>query len=575
MKNMRFVLAVALILMLTAGAGAVELLDPEIVDVAGYYGESIGRYGGTLTVYGGASGPKSYNPHLAAETSTTDLTDQLFEGLVRLDRNTGDVVGQLAREYEISEDGTEIIFHLRRGVQWHDGTEFTAKDVIFTFDVIYDPESQSNARTGLHIDGEPMQYEALDDYTVKFTLPRVHSPIMYSIGANIIPEHVLGDAFREGRFNESYTLASDLSEVVGTGAWKLSTYRVDQELVVVRNDNYYQFDTEGNQLPYLNRVIYKYYPNQDTAVLAFFAGEFDYMGIPATHFTEFEDRVDRLPFSIIESGPNPGTTFIVFNQNPAGLEPPALNWFQDKYFRQALAYAVDRETLLDMEMNGRGYFQHSPINMRNEFFLNPNVKEYNYDLQAAHEALEAAGYTLGADGLRYDQDGNHIEFELLTNTGVAIRQTTGELFQEDLGELGITVNFNMIDFNVIVDKLLNNFEWEGIIIGLTGTFDPNGGANTWMSHGNLHMWHPLQEEPVTEWEARIDELFVSAQRTMDWDERQMYYYEFQEIVAEQVPLIYTVNAQTNVAVRDHLRNGVPAPISGGMMDTWAWLWIDR
>jgi len=575
LKTFNLSLVVLLVLSLSAAVGAVELQDPEVVDVEEYYGDSIGQYGGTMTIYGGAEGPKSFNPHLAAETSTTDLTDILFEGLVRLDRTNGDVIPHLARDFEISDDGTELTFHLRRGVQWHDGEEFTADDVIFTLDVIYAPDSQSNARTGLHIDGEPMEYEKIDDYTVQMTLPRVHSPILYNMGFNIVPEHLLGEAFRDGRFNETWTLASDTADIIGTGAFKLDSYRVDQELVIVRNSSYWQEDNAGNQLPYLSRVIYKYYPNQDTAVLAFFSGEFDYMGIPATHFTEFEDREPNLPFAIVEAGPNPGTTFIVFNQNPEGIDPPALNWFQDKEFRQALAYAVDRQTILEIEMNNRGYIQHSPINMRNEFFLNPDVKEYHFDLDRAHEKLEAAGYTLGDDGRRYDPEGNHVEFELNTNTGVAIRQTTGELFQEDLGELGITVTFNLINFNVLVDKLMQNFDWEAIIIGLTGTFDPNGGANTWMSHGNLHMWHPLQEEPVTEWETRIDELFVNAQRTMDWDERQKYYYEFQEIVAEQVPLIYTVNAEVNVAVRDHLRNAIPSDISGGMPSAWNWIWIDR
>lgn len=576
MKKTTFALVLVLLLAFTGMASAVELQDPFVVDVSGYYGDSIGRYGGRLTVYGGAEGPKSFNPHLAAETSTTDVTDIVFEGLVTLDRITGEVIPQLAREYTISEDGTELTFYLRRGVQWHDGVEFTADDVIFSLDVIYAPDSQSNSRVGMHIDGQPVQYEKIDDYTVKITLPRVHSPIMYNMAFNIVPEHLLGEAFREGRYNETWTLASDPKSVVGTGAFMISSYRIDQETVLARNPNYYQFDDAGNRLPYLNQIVYKYYPNQETAVLAFFNGEFDYMSVPATHYTQFEDREPTSRWNIVEAGPNPGTSFIVFNQNPnAPMDDNVRSWFQDKRVRQAFAHAIDKETILELEMNGRGYLQDSPINMRNEFFLNPDIKTYEYDLDKAHQILEEAGYKLGADGVRRDPNGNPMEFELLTNSGVPIRQTIGELFQEDLADLGITVHFNMINFNVLVDKLMQNFEWDAIIIGLTGTFDPNGGANTWMSHGNLHMWHPLQESPATEWEARIDELFVAAQRTMDWEERRAHYYEFQEIVADQVPLLFTVNSQTNVAVRDHLRNAVPAPISGSMGSAWNWIWIDR
>ncbi|MCK9525445.1 MAG: ABC transporter substrate-binding protein, partial [Limnochordia bacterium] len=200
MKRRIFVWTLLVALLVGAGAAsAVELLDPRILYIEGDLGGSIGNYGGTMTVAGGASGPKTYNPHRAVETSSTDVTDRIFEGLVTLHRDTGLVMPKLAREYEISEDGTEIIFHLRRGVQWHDGVEFTADDVIFTFDIVYDVNVGSNSRGGLLIDGQPMEYEKIDDYTVKFTLPRPHAPIMFSIGTPIVPEHLLGDAFRAGR----------------------------------------------------------------------------------------------------------------------------------------------------------------------------------------------------------------------------------------------------------------------------------------------------------------------------------------------------------------------------------------
>ena len=576
MKRRIFVLTLLVALLVSVGvASAVELLDPRVLDIEGDLGRSVGRYGGTMTVAGGASGPKTYNPHRAAETSSTDVTDRIFEGLVTLHRDTGLVMPKLAREYEISEDGTEIIFHLRRGVQWHDGVEFTADDVIFTFDVVYDVNVGSNSRSGLLIDGQPMQYEKIDDYTVKFTLPRPHAPIMFSIGTNIVPEHLLGDAFREGRYHEMWGLETDASEIVGTGAWRLSSYRIDQELVLVRNDNYYEFDTEGNRLPYLNRVIFRYYASTDTSTLAFFNGEFDYIGIPANQYPEYLDREPLSRWTIIEAGPNPGTTFIVLNQNPTTLPEPKLSWFSDVNFRQALAHAVDKETILDMAMNGKGYIQHSPINMRNAFFLKDDLKTYAYDLDEAHRKLEAAGYPLGADGVRRDSQGNPIEFDLITNPGVPIRQISGELFQEDLAALGIQVNFQLIDFNVVVEKLTSTFDWDAILIGLTGTFDPNGGSNTWLSSGNLHMWNPLQESPYTEWEAQIDEIWRAAQRAMDPEVRREYYYQFQDIVAEQVPLFYTVASENMVAVRDHLMNATPDLVSGSVGTAWNFIWIDR
>ncbi|HHY15047.1 MAG TPA: ABC transporter substrate-binding protein [Firmicutes bacterium] len=515
------------------------------------------------------------NPHRAAETSSTDVTGRIFEGLVTLDRNTGEVLPQLAREYEISEDGTEVTFYLRRGVQWHDGTEFTADDVVFTFDVVYDPNVGSNSRAGLLIDGEPMEVVKIDKYTVKFILPRPHAPIMYSIGTPIVPVHLLGEAHKAGRYHEMWGIDTPVHEIVGTGAWKIGSYRIDQELILVKFDDYYEFDNVGNRLPYLNRVIFRYYPDSDAANLAFFHGEFDYKGIPADAYPEFVDREPGAPWSIVSAGPDPGTSFIVLNQNPNTVPEPKLSWFTDVKFRQALYHAVDKQTILDMAMNGQGYIQESPINMRNEFFVKDDLKTYPYDLDRAAEILEEAGYPLGADGIRRDKDGNAIEFDLITNPGVPIRQIVGELFQEDLGTLGIKVNFQMIDFNVVVERLTTTYEWDGIVIGLTGTFDPNGGSNVWLSSGNLHMWYPFQETPATEWEARIDEIWFAQQRAMDPNERQALFYEFQDVVAENAPLFYTVAAETNVAVRDHLRNATPDIIGGSIGSAWNFIWLDR
>ena len=574
----RRVLACTLLVALIISSGvasALELLDPRLLDTENEFGDSVGQYGGTLAYAAGTSGPKTFNPHQAEETSSTDVTDHIFEGLVVLHRDTGLVLPKLAREYEISADGTEILFHLRRGVSWHDGEEFTADDVIFTFDVVYDPDVGSNSRSGLLIDGKPMEYEKVDKYTVRFILPRPHAPIMLSIGTPIVPEHLLGDAYREGRYGEMWGLETDLSAIVGTGAWRISAYRTDQELVLVRNDNYYEFDYAGNQLPYLNRIIFRYYASADTYTLAFFNGEFDYYSIPANLYPEFVDGEALSNWTIREAGVDPGTSFLVFNQNPGFLPEPKLSWFTDINFRQALAHAVDKETILDAAMNGKGYIQHSPISRRNAFYFKDNLKTYAYDLDEAHRKLEAAGYVLGADGVRRDLRGNPIEFDLFTNPGVPVRQVMGELFQEDLAALGIKVNFELLGFDVITEKMTSTFEWDAIVLGLTGTFDPDGASNVWLSSGNLHMWHPLQKTPQTAWEAQIDEVWRAAQEAMDPNIRREYYDQFQDIVAEQLPLFYTVTSQNNVAVRNHLRNATPDLIGGSIGSAWNFIWVDR
>lgn len=134
---------------------------------------------------------------------------------------TTEVVPALAKSWEYSEDGLVWTFHLRRGVQWHDGQEFTADDVIFSFDLIYDDNVPNNFRDGLTIDGKPLKYEKVDNYTVRFTLPRVYAPLLRSLQVPIVPRHLLYGAWKAGEFNQMWGIDTDPRAIVGTAPFRI------------------------------------------------------------------------------------------------------------------------------------------------------------------------------------------------------------------------------------------------------------------------------------------------------------------------------------------------------------------
>src|SRR6056297_716735 len=150
----------------------VELKDPWVSE------RPQGEHGGTLvsTLLGD---PKTFNVITAQETSSTDIIeDYIFEGLVSRHGVTTEFIPVLAKDWEISKDGTLYTFYLRRGVQWSDGVEFTADDVIFTFDLIADENIPTSSRDVLKIDGEFPKYKKIDKYTVQFELPKTFAPFM-------------------------------------------------------------------------------------------------------------------------------------------------------------------------------------------------------------------------------------------------------------------------------------------------------------------------------------------------------------------------------------------------------------
>src|SRR6185503_9092600 len=181
------------------------------------------RYGGSIVLSGGD--PKSFNDIIAKETSTTEITELIFEGLTTLDVHTLKVQPQLAETWEISEDGLTWTFRLRQDVKWNDGVPFTADDVVFTFnDLIYNEDIPSSARDVFTIDDQPFKVEKMDDFTVKFTLPVKFAPFLRGMTQAILPRHKLQQAVEEGEFNFTWGIDADPKEIVGTGPFKLVRY---------------------------------------------------------------------------------------------------------------------------------------------------------------------------------------------------------------------------------------------------------------------------------------------------------------------------------------------------------------
>ena len=126
--------------------------------------------------------------------------------------------------------------------------------------------------------------------------------------------------------------------------------------------------------------------------------------------------------------------------------------------------------------------------------------------------------------------------------------------RQDLASLGMQVTFAPEAFNTLVAKLSSSFKWEAMVLGLTGGIEPADGQNVWLSRGQLHMWYPTQPKPATDWEAQIDRYYNLAATTVDQNRRRDYYDQWQEIAAEQVPLIYTAIPYAYDAVRNQFGN---------------------
>lgn len=541
------------------GADRTITADPPLIVES----HPVGRYGGQVR-YAGLSDPRTLNPLLSRESSSTDVLAWLFDGLVEIDPQTGEVTPGLAHSWEFSDDGLEWTFHLRKGVYWHDGVEFTADDVIFTFDLIYDPSIPTTSRDVFTIAGKYLEYEKVDRYTVRFRLPEPFAPLLRSMVGAILPRHRLYDAWREGRFNETWGVNTPVQEIIGTGPLRAVSYLPGERVVYEVNRHYWRVDQEGNPLPYVDGLLRFIVENQDTQSLMFDSGQTHVYSIRGDEYERYVEGQERGNYTVYTAGPALGTEFVVFNQNRKTVPAPKVNWFRNLNFRRAVAHAIDKQSIIDSIYLGRAVELWGPVSPGNPAFYHPDVRQYPYDLEEAARLLEEAGFSKGPDGVLRDWDGHPVEFTLVTNAGNQEREAVANFLREDLEQLGMKVTVNVLDFNLLVNQLQSGEGWDAIILGLTSATDINGGRNVWHSTGQMHIWNlgESEQEDMPEWQRRIDEIFDTGTRILDPEARRRHYAEFQELAAEYLPLIYTVVPLRDTAVRNTLQNAVPTPLGG-------------
>lgn len=297
-------------------------------------------------------------------------------------------------------------------------------------------------------------------------------------------------------------------------------------------------------------------------------------------FSLLKQEEERGNFTIYNGGPDLGTSFFFFNLNRASrngrplVDPVRSRWFNNTAFRQAISYAIDRDTMVNNIFQGLGNPQTSPISVPSPYFAPPEmgIRTYDYNPERALELLTAAGFSRNPAGQLVDADGNRVRFTLITNSGNRVRESIGAQIKSDLERIGIQVDFQPLAFNVLVDRLTDSLEWEACVLGLTGGLEPNGGANVWLLDGALHAFNqqagpsqaPLEGWQAADWERRIADLYIQAAQVVDEAERFELYKETQQITQEYLPFVYLINNLSLSAVRNTVE-GVQYTAIGGAL----------
>lgn len=534
-----------------------------------------GKFGGKFVTSTIGEGPKTFNPFTSTDATSSSMADMMYDGLFTSNPMTGKVVPKLAKSVEMK--GNRYIIHLRKGIKWSDGVPITADDVIFTWkDIIFAGLGNTSTRDSMIIDGEIPTIKKIDDYTVEFSIKKQFAPFLRMLSVSIVPKHYFTKQKNwQKNFDRFLSTNINPDTIVTSGAYRLKEYVPAQRVVFERNPNYYEINKNGQKLPYLDKIVYLIVGDLNNQILKFEAKELDEISLRGGDVARYKAKEYDSDYTIYNLGPDTGTMFVAINLNRRfsqqnGVKKYFVNpkkqvWFNDVNFRKAIDYAIDRKSMVQNIANGMA----SPLftaESKNSIFYNKSLVGHERNLSIAKSYLKKSGFYY-KNGKLYDKNNNRVEFDLYTNAGNTEREALGVMVKQDLADIGMQVNFKPIEFNSLVNKITNSYDWDMIILGLTGSsLEPHNGKNVWYSSGPLHIFNQRPvNKPVTDrlsWEIKLDNIFDKAALELNFKSRKKYYDEYQRIIYNEAPIVYLYSPIRIYAIRRKFKNILPSSLSG-------------
>jgi peptide/nickel transport system substrate-binding protein len=527
-----------------------------------------GQYGGTI-VFSEIGELDTLNPLTGNSVTNDELRKLVFDPLVDYDNEKWEERPCLAWKWEHSADNLTWTFHLRKGVKWSDGKDFTADDVVFTYmDTVFNPKIPNSGVDGFRIGTAPLPVvTAKDPYTVVFQCSAVDALLVTHIGnISIVPKHLWFEASKgdEPAYASSMGLEKPQT-AVGTGPFLFQSYAPAEKAVFVRNPYSWRVNAHGQRLPFADSVVVKIIKDMNTRTLQYLNGDLDLVDdIPAVDYKLFKEKEDAGWFAMHRPGLSLNVTWVVFNQNPGAnkangqpyVEPHKLAWFQDRRFRRAMSHATDRESLVKLFLEGRGEPIYTDTPRSNKTWYHEAPK-WEFDPAKADALLDEIGLAKrDKDGVRMDAQGRRLSLELMTNVENNVRVNVIGKLKEFWGKVGVEVLLRPVSFNELSAQLDDVHDFDVILLGWGSSVppDPLNGKNVNLSTGRLHAWYPMQPAPFADWEKRCDAILAKMDAEPDIEKRKPMWAEFLRIHGEEQPMVYLYSQNSYCASKTRVGN---------------------
>ncbi len=471
-------------------------------------------------------------PNITSDSASHEVGGFIYDGLIDTDRDLN-WVGRLAESWTFSRDCMTLTFKLRQNARWHDGRPFTADDVLFTYRTMIHPKTPTAYKDDFLVVKDA---EVLDPYTFRASYARPHARALQSWAMNVLPKHLLERYVADGKLKES----PQNSQPIGTGPYRFKEWKSGEKIVLVANPEYF----DGR--PYLGRLVYRIIPSQGTIFLELKARGVDLASLTAlqyhrqTEYPAFRKAYRKYRY------PSSGYTYLGFN-----LKDPR---FADRRVRQAFAHAINKQELIEGVVLGMARDATGPLRPGTWAYTD-RVRRYEYSPEKARALLAEAGWKdRDGDGLVEDREGRAFTFTIRTNQGNEERKKVAEIIQQRLKEIGVGVEIQILEWSSFLKEFIKKKRFEAIVMGWGVGTDPD----------QYVVWHSSQTgqdqlNHISYANPEVDALLDAGRSSCVQQDRIRYYHRLQEVMADDLPVVFLYFRDALPVVASRIRGVEPAP----------------
>ncbi len=465
-----------------------------------------------------SSSPSRINPLLATDSASSQVADYIFNGLIKFDKN-GTIVGDLAEKFYF-EDNTTLIFELRKGVKWHDGEAFNAGDVVYTYKLLHSPKLVTPYKDDFKY---VKNVEKLNDYRLKVTYTQPYFKALSIWMMGILPEHLWSKV--------KDPMTTPLNKLpIGTGPYKLiKPFKVNERIVLESNPDYFIHP------PYIGTINLHYIGDPSTQFITLKAKELDIGGLDPLQVERQLDAGFDAYYQLIEQ-PSHSYTYLGFNLRK--------KLFRDRRVREAIAYAIDREEIIDLLFFSHGTICRGPFMPGSDVYPK-DLKPHPYDPEKSKTLLRELGY--GPD--------HPLRFEVVTNTGNDTRINAAQIIQHQLRKAGIEMKIRTMEWQAFLNTVVMPHNFEAVLMGWSLSLIPDA-YSIWHSDGdrkggfNFIGYH----------NSAVDRLIVESEKIVDPGQFAKHYQKLFRLIVEDYPYIFLYIPNSITAVNRKIEGIEPSII---------------